>query len=180
MLKRVVSSINKTSSILVIYDIDRIVERNTKHNKTYSKTYVIWCNMKARCFNPNSGGYRWYGARGITVCGQWKNSFQCFLEDMGECPENLTLERIDCNKNYCKENCRWMPAVIQQRNKRNNLMLEYLGRKLCLVEWAEIVGINQQTLHTRLRLGWDVKKTLTTPVRQKGRNAPKITSNIDT
>lgn len=87
-----------------------------------TRTYRIWSNMKARCLNPNSGCFKHYGARGIIVCERWRNSFEDFLADMGECPPGLEIDRKDVDGNYEPGNCRWATDVEQSNNMRNNRM----------------------------------------------------------
>ncbi|HCT9982792.1 TPA: hypothetical protein OUD88_002882 [Enterobacter hormaechei] len=83
-----------------------------------SKTYNSWCSMIQRCTNPNAHNYKDYGARGITVCKRWRDSFEAFLNDMGERPEGTTLDRIDVNGNYTRYNCKYSSYSEQNSNKR--------------------------------------------------------------
>ena len=89
--------------------------------ENHSPTYNTWHTMKQRCLNPNNDGYPYYGGRGITICDRWLD-FNNFLEDMGERPENMTLDRIDSNGNYCKENCKWSTKSEQSRNSANAVL----------------------------------------------------------
>lgn len=89
-----------------------------KHGFFGTKTYWVWHNMKQRCLNVNHEQYVDYGARGIGVCDKWLD-FRGFLEDMGEQPEKMSLDRINNNGNYEPSNCRWVSAKIQAQNRRN-------------------------------------------------------------
>jgi len=92
----------------------------TIHGKTSggnSKIYRIWANMLTRCTNPKASNWKWYGGRGIKVCESWQ-TFSNFYADMGDCPENLTLDRIDVNGEYSKQNCRWADWQTQVGNRR--------------------------------------------------------------
>ncbi len=82
--------------------------------------YAVYSSMKTRCYNPEAEPYRWYGARGITVCDRWLQSFWNFVEDMGERPEGFTLERLDNNKNYSPDNCVWASVQDNNKNRRPN------------------------------------------------------------
>lgn len=96
---------------------EKLVERNTTHSKTYTKAYNSWRGMVQRCNNPNHKSYEYYGKRGIKVCKRW-SSFENFYEDMGDTKPGLSLDRIDNNKNYSPDNCRWV-TYKKQANNRN-------------------------------------------------------------
>ena len=116
--------------------------------------------MIARTSNPNSPRWANYGGRGITVCDRWRE-FANFAADMGPTfsPE-LSLERIDNDRGYEPDNCRWATPTEQARNKRTNHRLEFDGLDLTLQEWAERFGIKKTTLRSRLRLGWSAERAL--------------------
>lgn len=88
------------------------------HKLGRSSTYILWQGMKTRCSNPNASNYKYYGGRGIKVCERWEK-FENFLEDMGERPEELTLDRIDNNGDYEPSNCRWATSYEQYHNKKH-------------------------------------------------------------
>lgn len=87
------------------------------HGRHRSATYTAWGNMVQRCSNPNNGGYKDYGGRGIAVCDRWY-SFENFYSDMGDAEYSLTLERVDNDLGYCKDNCKWATPTEQALNKR--------------------------------------------------------------
>jgi hypothetical protein len=93
------------------------------HGLSNSKTYSVYIQMIERCHNESHPSYNNYGARGIHVCQKWKESFLNFIEDMGEAPDGLSIERINNNKGYFKSNCRWANWVDQCRNKRNSIQI---------------------------------------------------------
>lgn len=141
---------------------------NRKHGHTgegwASKTFRVWSGMRSRCTNPNTPNFKRYGGRGITVCDRW-NTFVNFLADMGEAPEGKTLERVDNNAGYSKENCKWATPKEQANNRRNNTFLEFNGRRLNIERWAEEIGVPSNTLWMRINHGkWSIEKALTTPL----------------
>jgi hypothetical protein len=130
--------------------------------------YVVWCRMKSRCLAPTDGAYPRYGGRGITVCDRWRNSFENFLADVGPRPSpRHTLERIDNDGPYSPENCCWATPKEQGRNKRTNHLLTFQGETRCLTDWAESTGLRVSTLYRRLKNGWSVERTLTTPLQSR-------------
>lgn len=148
----------------------RIKHNHAQRNQN-NRTYKAWYHMKERCLNINSKKYKDYGGRGIIVCERWKSSFKNFLEDMGEVPEGLQLDRIDNNKGYYKENCRWTTSKEQNRNKRNNYLITHNKRTQCLMEWSEETIIPYDTLRNRFRLGWSIEEALITPIKKRRKNA---------
>ncbi|KKM88688.1 hypothetical protein LCGC14_1256200 [marine sediment metagenome] len=138
---------------------------NIKHGHAkkgnVSPTYRSWCGMKHRCNAPRGKSWENYGGRGIKVCEQWLK-FENFLEDMGEKPEGLTLERIDNNGNYEPANCKWIPLREQAGNKRVSVFVNYKDTRRTIAEWSRVLQINVNTLRSRLKSGWAIKKAFAT------------------
>lgn len=119
------------------------VERNTFHGLSKTRPYRIWKNMKSRCLNPKTKSYCDYGGRGITVCEKWVGSFDAFWEDMKDgYADCLELDRIDSNKGYSPENCRWVDKKTQNRNTRQNHYIEVENRLITIAEAAECAGVS--------------------------------------
>ena len=147
---------------------------NSKHGFKYTRLYKIWGSMKKRCYNPNSPNYKYYGAKGIKICDEWKNDFKVFHDwafangydenaEYGKC----TIDRIDVNGNYEPSNCRWIDVKSQERNRGNNNFITYNNETHCISEWAEILGINYITLHQRIcKYNWSIERAFTTSVRR--------------
>lgn len=128
--------------------------RQEHHGKSEYPEYTVWKQMKYRCLNPNATGYSKYGGRGITVCEQWRRSFERFLQDIGPRPSmKHTLDRIDNDKGYMPGNVRWVEQKIQQRNKSNNRIVEVDGECTTLAEAVEKRGLNYNTVFFRIKRG---------------------------
>lgn len=145
-------------------------ERNrvlsTKHGGHGTYEYGIWKGMRSRCYNRSHQDYRLYGGRGIKVCERWSD-FANFLSDVGRCPNpSLSIERIDNDGDYEPGNVRWATAKDQARNRRTNRRLEFRGRSLTLIEWAEVSGVPYDTVRARADRGWSAEDILTVPVRR--------------
>jgi len=130
--------------------------------------YKAWCDMKSRCGRPSDNRFHHYGARGIAVCGVWRGSFALFVEHVGVRPSpEHSLDRIDNDGDYEPGNARWATRSEQRRNRRDFVLIEFLGERLCISEWAARTGIGRLTLRGRLEAGWSVERALTVPVRGK-------------
>jgi hypothetical protein len=127
-----------------------------------SPTYRSWQGMVNRCTNAADKSYKDYGGRGIGVHPSWR-LFDNFFRDMGEKPPGKSLDRRDNEKNYSPNNCRWANKVQQARNTRSNKFVEYKGKRMTQVEFAEAVGHSQSTVSYRLRAGWTPAQIASTP-----------------
>ena len=121
--------------------------------------------MVSRCYDTADAGYLNYGGRGISVCDRWLKSFRSFLEDMGDRPYGMTLDRLDNGSQYSKENCRWATKKQQVRNRRITWQIEYQQQTKPVAEWAEIAGIDYYVLKDRLRKGWSIDRAMRQQVR---------------
>lgn len=155
---------------------NKINLNSTSHGLTDCRLYYIWINIKTRCYNSQNKNYRFYGAKGIKMCDEWKNDFKAFYDwaykngyndkaKRGEC----TIDRIDSNKDYMPSNCRFLNQKQQTRNMKSNHLITFNNETHCIGEWAEILNISRKTLDSRIGRGWDIKRVLTTPLMNKGK-----------
>ncbi|KVI49651.1 MULTISPECIES: hypothetical protein [Enterobacter cloacae complex] len=134
-----------------------------KHGDYKSLTYGSWQAMLARCNNKNNGKYFLYGGRGISVCERWAK-YENFLLDMGERPsKNHSIDRIDVNKGYSPENCRWASQKQQCRNKRDNRFIATPSGEMTVAEAAEKYNLNRSTIFNRLARGKTDSEALLPP-----------------
>lgn len=152
-------------------------DKVTKHGQVGSRLYRIWAGMKYRCFNPNSYEYYRYGGRGITVCQDWANDFMNFyIWAMNNgYKEDLTLDRINNNGNYCPENCKWSTIKEQANNRRTNHIVEIDGVRKTMLEWCKEYGVCRSTVYSRLYAGMSFLEALTKPLdfKQSARSKKK-------
>lgn len=152
------------------YQKDITSKNNKTHGKTNTRLYSVWRGIKSRCHNKNVYEYRWYGARGITMCDEWKNDFDSFynwsiangydeMAPRGYC----TIDRIDANRGYFPDNCRFISQQQQMNNIRTNRIILCDGESHTIAEWSRITGISQFKIRNRIaKLGWSPKRALQT------------------
>lgn len=139
-------------------------KEHTTHGMSKTRIYSIWHGMLERCYVKTVGPYKYYGARGITVCDKWK-TFEGFYEDMGDTYEDgLSLERIDYNGNYCPENCTWIPIKKQAINRRGVYQFKINGEYTPLKQICEMHGMAYPTIIKRLRNGLSLEEALNKPL----------------
>jgi len=133
------------------------------HGFSDSAEYRAWVAMKDRCHNKNNTHYSCYGGRGISVCEEWRLSFLSFIADLGERPSiNHSIDRIDVNGNYEKNNCRWATREQQRDNKQKTKIYPFNGELKTLAQHCKSVGISYHTAYKRVvRMGWEVERALT-------------------
>jgi len=143
------------------YGREKAAASVTTHGERHSSTYNTWCSIKGRCYTPSNTSYNRYGARGITVCERWIESFENFLEDMGYRPTpNHCIDRIDNNGNYSPENCRWVTYTENNRNRRDSRILTLGEESMTRAAWGEKLDMNVVTISDRLEKGYSIEQAL--------------------
>jgi len=148
--------------------IERVKEANSTHRQTKTPTYVAWRLMWQRCTNPKHKSYESY--KNFTPCVRWK-AYENFLMDMGTRPDGMTLDRIDNEKGYAPENCRWADIFTQQGNTKRNIYVLLDGEKVCLKEACRRTGMPYHRAKNRVRNGWSPFDAATKPKTNKWENA---------
>lgn len=138
-----------------------------RHGLRHTRLYNTWSGMIQRCTNPKAVNYRNYGGRGVTVCPEWRVSFEAFHEWAlaNGYADDLTIERIDPDGNYEPTNCRWATRKEQNNNTRRNHCVEYNGVTRTIAEWSDVTGLSRDLIEQRLKRGWSAEKTLTTKLK---------------
>lgn len=137
------------------------------HGDSDKRLYTIWVDMKQRVENPNDRNYHNYGERGIEICEEWEKyeNFKEWSLSNGY-SDNLSIDRKDVDKGYFPDNCRWVDQITQANNKRNNVFVEYKGKRQTVKEWSRELNINYETLISRLKK-WSVEESFERPVRYR-------------
>lgn len=131
-----------------------------KHGMYGTRIYHSWSAMKMRCLNPNYKEYNHYGERGITICPRWMK-FENFYKDMGDVPVGKSIDRINNNLGYYKENCKWSTPKEQANNRRSNRLITFNNKTLNIKQWSEELKTTRKTIYGRLDRGWSIEKALT-------------------
>lgn len=140
---------------------ESVIAAKTIHGFSHLPEYKIWWHIKDRCYNEKASSYDRYGARGITVCDEWKESFDAFHRDMGDRPSPThSIERKDNSLGYSKSNCKWATLEEQGNNKRNNVLCEYRGQTKTLAQWCRDFRLNYKTIYQRLQRGWSFEEAI--------------------
>lgn len=127
-------------------------DRKRTHGQDGTPTNAIWKSMKQRCSSKNKKEWKSYGGKNITVCDRWIDSFENFIADMGEKPVGMCIDRIDNSKGYSPDNCRWVTAKVNIRNRDITYQITYNGITQPVSAWAEQIGIKYTTLWARLNI----------------------------
>lgn len=135
-------------------------ETVTKHGKSNSRSYKIWAGMIDRCENPSNDRFYRYGKLGVSK--RW-HDFNKFYSDMGDPPDGMSLDRINNNKGYSKENCRWATGKDQQRNRKSNRIVKFKGKTQCIAAWADELNMSWILLYSRIKRGWSIERAFYQP-----------------
>lgn len=139
--------------------------KTVRHGMFGTRPYSIWTGIKRRCNNKNDISYQRYGAKGIKICQEWNDAFMNFWGDMKDTYfDGATIDRIDNNKGYSKDNCRWVTYKEQANNKSNVKLLEYNGKKMNMKDWDNYLKLKPNSVRNRIKnLDWNLEKALSSP-----------------
>lgn len=148
--------LQKLFTYSIHYDIiKREVIYIERHFESFTRLYRIWQNMKGCCYNSRDKLYKYYGARGITICDEWRKSYTHFRDwamNNGY-QEDLTIDRINANGNYEPDNCRWVDLSIQGANRHNTILITFNGATHTISEWAKIYNTSRYKLYKQYHSG---------------------------
>lgn len=145
------------------------------HGLSKSRIYNTWIHMIRRCTYTKDISFNRYGGRGISVCDEWKNSFESFYKwaMSNGYSDNLTIERENNDGNYEPSNCKWITNKEQMRNLRNNVIITCDGKTQLLMDWLKEKNIKRTTYYSRIANGWTIEQALKVPVHARGNDSPR-------
>lgn len=147
---------------------------------THRAEFMAWLDMKRRCTSQSSVSFAGYGGRGIDVCSRWMESFDNFIQDMGSRPSGgYSIDRIDNDRGYSPDNCRWATRTAQMRNQRRNLVITIDGESKCATEWGEVAGVNPALVTYRINHGWSPRDAVFTPPRPRAPSRSYPTEELE-
>jgi len=133
----------------------------------WTPEYRAWSNMLSRCYNPKATRFKDWGGRGISVCDEWRHSYEAFLRDVGRRPTSEhSLDRFpNTSGNYEPGNVRWATPIEQARNMRSNRLISAFSESMTMADWAERSGLKYRVIQDRIASGWDPERALSTPAK---------------
>lgn len=161
---------NKTKSCGCLGPALSSIRNATQNGASKTRLYKLFYGIRDRCYNKNGKDYKNYGGRGIKICDKWlqdPNEFIRWANNNGY-KKGLSIDRINVNGNYEPSNCRWVSAKKQANNRRSNLVITFEGKTMTASEWCALKGWNRHVIPERLKKGWSLEKTMTTPLRIRG------------
>ena len=144
------------------YNKEQFKAASITHNLSKHPLYTSWVGMRNRCYFKKHNRYKHYGAKGINVCEEWKNTFIDFYNwaISNGWNKGLSIDRIDNNKDYCPSNCKFSTTKEQNRNRTSNVTLTIDGVSKIIIEWAETVNISPTIIRDRIKRGWSIKESV--------------------
>lgn len=134
------------------------------------KLYRRYIHMKERCYDPNDKRYHRYGGRGIKICDEWlgEHGFENFYDwSMSNgYTDDLTIDRIDNDKGYSPDNCRWATQLVQANNTRKNIYIQYQGKTQSLPDWCRELNLEYSMIYLRYKRGWSIDRMFNEPKRK--------------
>jgi hypothetical protein len=144
----------------------------TTHGRSKTPEYIAWVGMKSRCYDQGSPAFSNYGGRGIRVCDEWRSSFETFLADMGCRPDaDHSLDRVDPNGNYCRQNCIWGSRDDQIEHRRVTVYVDIDGDRRTILQWSKISGVPPHVIRARILRGTSGRDSVFKPYRRR-KNSP--------
>lgn len=153
------------------YEHEALIKRNTTHGQNKTPLHYLWLEINQRCSNPKFKYFKNYGGRGITVCDEWRHNFVAFRDwaVANGYSKGLSIDRIDNDKGYSPDNCRFVDMYVQQNNKRSNHRITANGKSQTIAQWSRETGIGESIIRGRLRRGWSEDDAVNVPLKTYSR-----------